>query len=139
MFSCVKPVSVVDPHQTNPNLSSNHSITNNNNNDEEYMNIDDVLSTLSLLKKKCKSLRTILFETEQKRSEEKIQYEKDLENIKNQYDTNISNITANHMFELQQLHDYKVYELDDLRKKLQYTTTELSMQGRYNINTIILL
>lgn len=62
--------------------------------------VDKILSEAAKLKRKCKSLRTILLETETKRQEEKDFYDKTLVLVKSDFETKLSNIQSQHYIEV---------------------------------------
>ena len=112
MFSCVGSTSA-----------------DNGNNDET---IDKVLTEGIKLKRKCKSLRLMLMDTESKRKEESEQYEQQLTELRQQLDdyTEASaGVQSQHYIELAQLRDYRTHEVNELRQQLSAAREELSMQG----------
>jgi len=62
--------------------------------------VDKILSEATKLKRKCKSLRNILLETETKRQEEKDSYDKSLALIKGDFETRLSNLQSQYYIEV---------------------------------------
>lgn len=62
--------------------------------------VDKILSEAAKLKRKCKSLRTILLETETKRQEEKEFYDNNLALIKGDFETRLSNLQSKNYTEV---------------------------------------
>lgn len=105
MFSCVKPKDMV---AQNNDLSSSSAHTT--------MDMQELLSIAMSLKKKCKSLRSLLLETENKRAEEQRGYQQQYSELHSRYEDKISELNTQYMLDTSQLKDYKAFEVDDLRK-----------------------
>jgi len=110
MFSCVKPKDMV-AHNNDLSSSSAHT----------SMDMQELMTIAMSLKKKCKSLRSLLLETENKRVEEQKEYNDRYAELQNKYENKMSEMTTQYMLEISQLKDYKTFELDDLRKVCQDT------------------
>lgn len=108
MFSCVKSKDMV---AQNNDLSSSSAHTSS-------MDMQELLTIAMSLKKKCKSLRTLLLETENKRAEEQKEYQQQYSELHTRYENKISELNTQYMLDTSQLKDYKAFEVDDLRKVL---------------------
>ena len=85
MFSCIHGSEVVSGDSTSAGGNDT---------------IDRILAEAAKLKLKCKSLRTLLLETETKRNEEKHDYEKEIADLKHQLDTTISELKTQQYVEV---------------------------------------
>ena len=83
MFSCVNSIDSIVEGELNGNTT-----------------LDRVLEEAGKLKRKCKSLRTLLLETETKRSEEKEEYDLQIIALKQELDTKVSNLQAQSYIEV---------------------------------------
>lgn len=62
--------------------------------------VDKILSEVAKLKRKCKSLRTLLLETETKRQEEKELYDSTLERISSEYESKLASLKSQFYIEV---------------------------------------
>ena len=106
MFSCVKPKDMV-AQNNDLSSSSAHTVS---------MDMQELLNIAMSLKKKCKSLRSLLLETENKRAEEQRGYQQQYSELHTRYEDKISELNTQYMLDTSQLKDYKAFEVDDLRK-----------------------
>ena len=83
MFSCVNSIDSIVEGELNGNTT-----------------LDRVLEEAGKLKRKCKSLRTLLLETETKRSEEKEEYDLQIIALRQELDTKVSNLQAQSYIEV---------------------------------------
>lgn len=62
--------------------------------------LDRVMEEAAKLKRKCKSLRTLLLETETKRSDERAEYEKKIEELREELDSGLADLNAQKFLEV---------------------------------------
>lgn len=112
--------------------------------------IDRILAEATKLKRKCKSLRVLLLETETKRSEEKEYYEQVISELRKELDTSIADLEAKHFIQvreitfaychirisltedhvqLQHIENHRSNEMDEMANELLASRNETSMQG----------
>lgn len=109
MFSCSNGSEVVSNEQSN----------------EAF---DQILEEATKLKRKCKSLKALLLETETKRSEEGYAFEKSISNLKQELEETVSQLKAQNHIELCQMRDYRTNEVEELAKQLYAARNEIAMQ-----------
>eukprot|EP01036_Dinobryon_divergens_P035269 gene35269-45671_t len=114
--------------------SENHNNGNNGDKGEgdsgsKMVLYDKVLEEGLKLKKKCKSLKNLLQETEDKRLTEQKEFEMQMSKLQGQVDKQMTMLRAQHASDLTQLRDYRSNEVDTLTRKLQATERELQMNN----------
>ena len=114
--------------------------------------VDKILSEVAKLKRKCKSLRALLLETETKRQEEKEKYDSTLDQISSEYESKLASLksqfyievsststksfnlfSAHNLFiftgQLHQTKESRASELEELSALYNAAQREMSMQG----------
>jgi hypothetical protein len=91
--------------------------------------LDRIVEEAEKLRRKCKSLRNLLLETETRRKNEKDFYEAEITAVKDDLETRLSELQTNSHIEVCEMRDFKSNELLQAKHQLDVARNEVSMQG----------
>mmetsp|Transcript_2749 Transcript_2749/g.4735 ORF Transcript_2749/g.4735 Transcript_2749/m.4735 type:complete len:297 (-) Transcript_2749:29-919(-) len=120
MFACINQADGISP-ATAGRLDTGSGDANNT--------MEAIIAESEKLRRRCKSMRAILLETESKRNEEKQRYELEITKLTQELESGYSDIRAQHYIEMRQMKDFKTAEMETIIKERDAAMNELSMQG----------
>mmetsp|Transcript_30922 Transcript_30922/g.68287 ORF Transcript_30922/g.68287 Transcript_30922/m.68287 type:complete len:333 (-) Transcript_30922:62-1060(-) len=119
MFACVHDTGGIEPPSAPTPLSP----------PPEKGTLDRIAEEAEKLRRKCKSLRNLLLETETRRKDEKEFYEGEIERVKDDLETRLADLQTSSHIEICETRDFKSNELEQARHQLDVARNEVSMQG----------
>lgn len=124
MFSCSNAKDHISgPQVENPDRNTSLQHPSNDQNTPSSLSdremLDRVLEEGIKLKKRCKQLRISLMESENKRSEEQLAFNKRLNIAESALQSTVSEMKAQHFLELTHVRESRLFELENLSHQVQ--------------------
>lgn len=91
--------------------------------------MDLILSEGIKLKRKCRSLRYLLLDTEKKRKEEKSVYEQQIRELETELENVVAEMKGSHYIAMTQARDIRTKEIEELSKQLLAAKKDLASQN----------